>query len=59
MRSRVFLFPVLAVIFVLGFVIVKLGENKHDTRHSWSTKLNSVPLVEERFLPPSDQEIPA
>jgi len=59
MKSRVLLFPVLALIFLLGFVIVQLGENKHDTRRSRSKKSNSVSLVEERLYLPEEQEIPA
>jgi hypothetical protein len=46
MKLRVFLFPVLAPLWLLGFFMSQFGENKRTRRHSKSSELNFVLSIE-------------
>jgi hypothetical protein len=47
MKLRVFLFPVLVPLWLLGFLMTQLGENRRSVVHSKSTELNFVVSVED------------
>jgi hypothetical protein len=59
MKSRLLLIPVLVPLWLLGFAMAQIGENKHNTMRSRSTKPNLVTHIEESCHPTDEQEIMA
>lgn len=56
-HACVLLLPVLIPIWLLGFAMVQLGENRDTTTHSRSSKLNLATRIEEPRRPTDEQKI--